>query len=298
MTTYDIEFTDPAISRCECCGARRVRLTRFVTRNGSAFAVYYASYSNNHPEQELAMLISLGDWSDEADPSRRSAFLCRVRATDPYEVMLGDASTSLWSNVSVMGRLLTREEARAHSDKATAFAVLDEAMLRDACLKGFQHRVRCGNAAEPLEYTFGLPDDVHARGEGREDRAAVDRNFVSLDGKRYFVRCLLPLQVEGYSPWSIGLWVEVSSIDFARVRLAWDDEQAYPELQFSGTLANDVDAALNLSVPIGERVTVVVDAPDKLPSVTPGETGCVADAMRRVWPKGDFETFAIGRGFL
>jgi hypothetical protein len=164
MTTYDIEFTDPAISRCECCGARRVRLTRFVTRNGSAFAVYYASYSNDHPEQELAMLISLGDWSDEADPSRRSAFLCRVRATDPYEVMLGDASTSLWSNVSVMGRLLTREEARAHSDKATAFAVLDEAMLRDACLKGFQASFDGAlMARKPLPDLWQPRSDLHGR---------------------------------------------------------------------------------------------------------------------------------------
>jgi hypothetical protein len=298
MPTYDIEFTDPSTSRCQCCGALTVRLTRFVTRDGSAFAVYYASYSNNHPEQELAMLISLGDWSDESDPSRRSAFLCRVRATEPYEVMLGDASTSVWRDVTVMGRLLTRDEARAHPDKATAFEVLDEAIVQDAPLEGFLHRVRCGDAAAPLEYAFGLPDEVHALGDDRETRAAIDRNFVSLDGKRYFVRCLLPLPVEGYSPWCVGLWVEVSSMDFARARLAWDDEQSYSNLRFSGILANDVGAALNVSVPIGEHVTVVVHAPDKLPSVTSGETGPVAEVMRRAWPKGEFETFAIGRGFL
>ncbi len=177
----------PSTSRCECCSARATRLTRFVTRDGNAFAVYYASYSNSHPEKELAMLISLGDWSDEDDPSRRSAFLCLVRATDPYEVMLGDASTSVWRGVTVMGRLLTRDEARAHPDKATAFEVLDEALLQDAPLRGFLERVRCGSPGEPLEYAFGLPDEVHALGDERESRAAIERDFVSLDGKRYFV---------------------------------------------------------------------------------------------------------------
>jgi hypothetical protein len=43
---------------------------------------------------------------------------------------------------------------------------------------------------------------------------------------------------------------------------------------------------------------VAVDAPDDLPAVTPGETGRVAEVMKRVWSKDEFETFAIGRGSL
>jgi hypothetical protein len=35
-----------------------------VCRDGDAFAIYYAAYSNNHPEHELAMLVSLGEWGE------------------------------------------------------------------------------------------------------------------------------------------------------------------------------------------------------------------------------------------
>ena len=94
---YEIELSDPTTSRCDCCGGLTVRLTRFVYRHGSAFAVYYAAYSNNHPDDELAMLISLGEWGEDSDPAQRVAFYCRVRPTDvSYEVMLGDASNSFW----------------------------------------------------------------------------------------------------------------------------------------------------------------------------------------------------------
>jgi hypothetical protein len=118
---YEIEFAEPACSRCACCGGLSVRLTRFVLRSQEAFAVYYASYSNNHPDAELSLLVSLGDWGDESDPSQRVAFYCRVRSTDEaYEVMLDDAADSEWADAEIMGRKLSRQEARTHPQKADA----------------------------------------------------------------------------------------------------------------------------------------------------------------------------------
>ena len=100
-------MSEPSASRCDCCGGLTVRLTRFVHRNGDAFAIYYAAYSNNHPDDELAMLVSLGEWGEDSDPSRRTAFYCRVRpTTDSYEVMLGDAAQSAWGDASIVGKKL------------------------------------------------------------------------------------------------------------------------------------------------------------------------------------------------
>ncbi len=59
---YEIELCEPSMSHCDCCGSLTVRLTRFVYRNGDACAIYYAAYSNNHPDNELAILVSLGEW--------------------------------------------------------------------------------------------------------------------------------------------------------------------------------------------------------------------------------------------
>ena len=39
----DIEFENPIIDKCECCGEELMTLTGFVYQNGDAFAVYYAN---------------------------------------------------------------------------------------------------------------------------------------------------------------------------------------------------------------------------------------------------------------
>src|SRR5215471_3783093 len=107
---YEIELSEPSASTCACCGGLTVRLTRFVYRNGDAFAVYYAAYSNNHPGSEVSLLISLGQWGEGSQPSQRAAFYCRVRPKDKsYDVNLGDALESHWRTAKIVGRKLSRE---------------------------------------------------------------------------------------------------------------------------------------------------------------------------------------------
>ncbi|MBK6688195.1 MAG: hypothetical protein IPG45_27215 [Deltaproteobacteria bacterium] len=138
---YEIEFAEPACSRCACCGGLSVRLTRFVLRSQEAFAVYYASYANNHPDAELSLLVSLGDWGDESDPSQRVAFYCRVRSTDEaYEVMLDDAADSEWADAEIMGRKLSRQEARTHPQKADALELWR--LVRGDLGRGGESRLR------------------------------------------------------------------------------------------------------------------------------------------------------------
>lgn len=149
---YEIELSEPTASRCDCCDGLTVRLTRFVCRAGDAFAIYYARYSNNHPDHELAMLVSLGEWGAESTPAQRVAFYCRVRpAGASYEVMLGDAARSAWGDAELVGEKLSREQALRHPLKATAFEIVDEAFRIDPSLRGFLQRVECGDAAVPLE---------------------------------------------------------------------------------------------------------------------------------------------------
>jgi hypothetical protein len=129
---YDVELSEPNIVNCECCGGLSVRLTRFVYRDGEAFAIYYAAYSTNHLNNELAMIVSLGGWSEEGVPPERVAFYCRIRPTeDSYQVSLGDAPNSAWSDVDLVGRKLSREQALIHPWKTAAFEVLDEGFAAD-----------------------------------------------------------------------------------------------------------------------------------------------------------------------
>ena len=49
----EIELTEPNKSTCECCGGITTSLTRFVYKDGDAFAIYYVTFSDNHPESAV-----------------------------------------------------------------------------------------------------------------------------------------------------------------------------------------------------------------------------------------------------
>lgn len=289
---YEIEASDPHLFNCDCCDGLTVRLTRFVYRDGDAFAVYYATYSSNHSDNELAMLVSLGEWGEDSEPSQRDAFYCRVRPTgDSYEVMLGNAAESGWSEVELVGKKLSRAEALAHPSKATVFEIVDEAFLHDGQLRGFVQRVHCGDAGVPLEYRFEVPDEIFALGKLAATRAEAGRSFASLDGKRFFVRCLLPLPVEHYGTWSVGLWAEVSKADYEHLRAVWEDHAAYAKVRCWGTAANDL-AKLELPLRLGARLELHVPEPDAPPQIA------APAVMSKPWPRAEFEQFAVPRGFL
>lgn len=296
---YEIELSAPDVSRCACCGGMTVRLTRFVSRDDAAFAVYYAAYANNHPDHELAMLIALGDWGEGTDPRKRAAFYCRLRPTsDSYQVMLGDAANSAWRAADIMGAKLSREQALGHPWKATAFDVLDAAMAQDPTLRGFLTRVRCGEVAEPLEKSFHAPDEIFALGEAAGTRAHVRRNLASLDEERFFVRALLPVQVERYGTWHLGAWYEVSRSDYDALSSAGDDPDASPRLRFAGTLANEVGADLGLPIPRHANVVLHVPDPATPPRVDVAASPDLASLMPMPWSATDFEQFAVVHGFL
>lgn len=296
---YEIEMSEPSTSRCDCCGGLTVRLTRFVSRDGDAFAIYFAAYASNHAEDELAMLVALGDWGEDADPAQRAAFYCRVRPTeDSYEVMLADADQSPWSGAAIVGQKLSRAQALEHPWKATAFEVLDEAFVQDPSLHGFLRRVQGGDPAEPLEHGFQEPDDIFALGDAEKGRAELGGSFASLDGARFFIRCLLMVPVEAYGSWCLGFWVEVTKADYDHVQAVRDDAEQYPSLRFSGVVANVVDEALALPIALGDRVEVGVRDPEIPPQVIASARGDLAALISTPWPRLAFETWAVARGVL
>ncbi len=87
----------------------------------------------------------------------------------------------------------------------------------------------CGHEhpLDELELTFRLPDVVAAlQPEERETRVQENKDLCVLDGKRFFVRALLPLPVaEREHPYNVGLWVEVSQQAFERVYELWDEDR-------------------------------------------------------------------------
>jgi hypothetical protein len=126
----EIDFEPPTYSVCECCGATTTRLTRFVSREGSAFAVYFANFSDG-PHDHVSVLVGFGDWAEEAPAHRRTAIAFRIWTLgDSFQVGLVDPEEDGWET-DFLGRKLSREEALASDLKAEAFALSDHMVICD-----------------------------------------------------------------------------------------------------------------------------------------------------------------------
>jgi len=122
----EIEFESPSVSTCECCGKKTIRLTRFLTNDGDAHAVYYLQYTPGHDPNYISGLIGLGGWGESAAPSDRRAFPFRLWATkQSYNVGFTDAAESPWAESTFLGRLLNRDEARDHPWCKEVFRLTD-----------------------------------------------------------------------------------------------------------------------------------------------------------------------------
>lgn len=129
MPHDQIEFAEPKTSTCECCGEVSTHLVRYVTRDGNAFAIYYADFSPGH--DFVSVLAGFGVWDEDASPDQRTAFAFRIWiANDGYQVGLIDAAEAMY-DTSFLGRILDREEALSHPLKAEAFALSDHIVACD-----------------------------------------------------------------------------------------------------------------------------------------------------------------------
>ncbi|MBB6251505.1 hypothetical protein [Nitrospirillum iridis] len=136
MLTF--EFEEPQESVCDCCGNVSVRLTRFVYRDGDAYAVCYAQFTKDHPEKRLSGIISLGEWGDDVPPEDRVAFPFQIW-TDKHNFQVGlvNANSSPWRHVTLMGRILDRDEALKHPWLSEVFHITDHMVADDPQITGF-----------------------------------------------------------------------------------------------------------------------------------------------------------------
>jgi hypothetical protein len=129
-----IEFEPPTTDSkpCECCGGFTTRLTRFVYLDGNAYAVYYALFSDNHPDGFVSVLISIGEWANDAPPSGRCTFYLRIwTSVDNFQVTVRDVTESPWGEIPNFGRALSREEALAHPRIKDIFHISDHIVTED-----------------------------------------------------------------------------------------------------------------------------------------------------------------------
>jgi len=132
-----LELNTPKTFACECCGGTTTTLTRYVYKDGDAFAVYFARFPSNHADQSIAVLVSIGGWGT-GDPAKRvsTALEMRVLESGPA-VMVIDAATSPWEEDPVLGRMLDRSTALAHPAIRDVFAIIDCMVVEDPPLRAY-----------------------------------------------------------------------------------------------------------------------------------------------------------------
>lgn len=135
----EFEFPEAETSTCECCGGVTTRLTRFVTRDDKAFAIYYAAFSGGHPENRIVGLVSFGEWwIDDHVPESRVAFAFELwDDEDEYKVGIIDVADSPWADVDIIGRKLTRAEALEHPNVNDVFHITDHMTSDYPAIKEF-----------------------------------------------------------------------------------------------------------------------------------------------------------------
>src|SRR5215213_3377 len=122
----EIELTEPKKLTCECCDGTMTSLTRFVYKDGNAFAIYHATFSENHFNSGVLGVVSLGDWDKEGSAPNRVGFPFRLwQGEEDFNVGITSRDECPWKDSNVIGRILDREEALAHPWIDDVFHITD-----------------------------------------------------------------------------------------------------------------------------------------------------------------------------
>jgi hypothetical protein len=128
-----VDCEPPVLDTCSCCGKPGTRLTRFVYREGDAYAIYYAAFSEQHPPSYVDVLVGVGDWAEDALSTSHVSFYLRICSTPAqFEVTVCDDSESPWGEIPFVGRTLSRKEALAHAELPEIFQITDYMVTKDA----------------------------------------------------------------------------------------------------------------------------------------------------------------------
>jgi hypothetical protein len=106
----EIEFDDPLVTICECCGQPSRQLVRSIFDGDEIKAMYMTSLPS-HPGQPVSVLMIWGDFAEEAPQSSRFAATFSIfPMKDALGTAVTDPEASGWER-SDMATFLSKDEA-------------------------------------------------------------------------------------------------------------------------------------------------------------------------------------------
>lgn len=126
---------------CECCGRYSRTVHGFVYRNDDAYAVYYAGWSEGHPERGVTMAIAMGEWGDDSDASDRVSVGVRAFASSSeIHFSILDPEESPWSRTDLLGDMIPRKVALHHPSLKEVFTIAEVLVEHDFRVRDFFDR--------------------------------------------------------------------------------------------------------------------------------------------------------------
>ena len=289
-----VHASSPTLARCPDCDTLAVSCEGELREGERVVARYRWRYVNgaDHPVAEMLLQDAEATWGLACEQWLDGDNFA-LRFVDPEGVAVSREGFEA---------LLSAAEVRSHPQRETALAWSDAIRSQEGRLRSFFERCACGERELPLEHNHRMPDDIFALGDERERRAKLGRSFCVLDGQRFFVRGLLPVEVEGYGDWSIGVWVELPGAQWQVLHDSWDEPSEYLAFRAPARLANALGPLFGdgwgLSIDPNAPVELYVPDADQAPRLRPVTDSPLAQALSRPWSRDSFERFAVERGYL
>jgi len=123
--------------KCDHCGEDSITVWGFVSKAGRAHGVYYANMVEGHPDLEVRMTVSLGDWAVEASKDRTWVFMEVRPQGESWAVRVGDSTQSFYHGKEILGRPMDREEALKSPLLPEFFETADFVVMNDAAVNSF-----------------------------------------------------------------------------------------------------------------------------------------------------------------
>ena len=133
----EIEFEPPEEGQCACCGARQQTLTRYVTRDGNAFAIYKALLTFGRHPHRAQVIAGFGRWDEDTAPSERTAITFDLWSDEgATNVTIVDERDSSWSS-GFFGEVLEREAALKHPLSKEVYGLMNHVLRCDEAVSAY-----------------------------------------------------------------------------------------------------------------------------------------------------------------
>lgn len=141
-------------TRCECCHRGSQTVHGFLYRDGDAYGIYYAGWSEGHPDRGVTMAVAVGDWDElpdespdepnsESGASRRLLIGLAARPTaSEIQFAVLEPEASPWPQTELLGTMLPRDIALAHPVLREIFEVAEYVVAHDERISAFLALIR------------------------------------------------------------------------------------------------------------------------------------------------------------